>query len=407
MSTTTKFLAAGALLMAAPVGADMVTDWNEQAVASAVAEKVSATKIGRDMAIVQVAVFEAVNATTRSHAPYRLRLNPAVGASAEAAAAAAAHGVLVRLYPGRQAALDAALAASLQRLPDTPARADGRLLGEQAAAGVVALRANDGATATVVYEPQSGAGKWTPSKTVPVLTPHWGSVAPWALTSGAQFRPPPPPAVDSERQARDYDEVYRLGGKHSTARTAEQTDTARLWITPGVPTWNPIARQLAVAKGLTLSQNARLFALLAMASSDALVACWDAKFAYHGWRPVQAIRSGGVPGRAADPGWESAIPTPPFPGYVSGHACFSAAAQTVLEAEFGSGEIPTVTLSTATAPGVVRSYSKLSSVVEQISNARIWGGIHWRTDQDAGEELGRKVGQHVLETQLRPAQAKP
>jgi hypothetical protein len=311
--------------------------------------------------------------------------------------------VLARLYPARQASLDQALEASLRALPESAARQDGRALGGQAAAAVLALRANDGAAAATTYVPRQGPGFWTPPAKVPVLTPHWGAVTPWVLAKGARFRPPPPPAIDSERQARDYDEVYRLGGKANTERSAERTEIARLWITPGVPTWNPIARQLSRAKGLSVQENARLFALLALATADALIGCWDAKFAYHGWRPIDAIRTGGVKGRAADPAWESAVPTPPFPGYVSGHACFSAAAQTVLEAEFGSGEIPTVTLSTATAPGLVRRYVKLSDIVEEVSNARIWGGIHWRADQEFGEELGRKVGRLVLETQLRPA----
>lgn len=403
MNSISTLVAASVLLAATTtVCADPVIDWNKRAVEFAVAEKVSATAMSRHMALVHVAVFEAVNAISRTHAPYRLRLHAPSDALPEAAAAAAAHAVLVGLYPGRRAALDDALAATLQALPESDARREGAAVGTQAAAALLDRRANDGASTALAYSARRGPGFWVPPAHMPALTPHWGMVEPWVLESAAQFRPPPPPAVDSARQARDYDETYRLGGKLSTVRSAEQADVARLWITPGVPTWNPIARQLAVAKGLSLQENARLFALLAMASADALTACWDAKFTYHGWRPVDAIRSGGVPGRAADPAWESAVPTPPFPGYPSGHACFSAAAQVVLESEFGTGEIPIVSLDTPTAPGVTRRYRTLAAIVAEMSNARIWGGIHWRTDQEIGEALGREVGRLVVETQLRP-----
>jgi hypothetical protein len=406
MRTHRTPIAAAALLLsiASAARADVVTDWNVKTIETLAAEKAPLTLGSRNIAIVHAAVFDAVNAVTREHMPYRARLQAPAGASAEAAAAAAAHTTLLRLYPARKAPLDAALEASLKTLPDDAARRDGMALGEQAAAALLAQRANDGAVQSVAYTARTTAGAWTVPSGMTPLAPHWGQVTPFALSSGAQFRAPPPPAPDSAQQLRDYDEVHRLGGKASTQRTQEQTDAARLWITLGVPTWNPIARQLSAAKGLKLQHNARLFALLNLAGADALIACWDSKYTYHGWRPVDAIRSGGVPGRAADPTWEPAIPTPPFPGYVSGHACFAGAAQAVLEAEFGSGTLPAVTLSTPSAPGVTRRYTKLQDVVDEISNARIWGGIHWRTDQTAGETLGRQVGQWVVQRELRPAQ---
>jgi hypothetical protein len=405
MRTHGPHLTAALLLaVASTARADVVTDWNVTTIQTLAAEKAPPTLGSRNIAIVHAAMFDAVNAVTREHMPYRAKLQPAAGASPVAAAAAAAHATLLRLYPTRKDTLDAALEASLKPLPDDAARRDGVALGERAAGALLALRANDGALQTLAYSARSGAGAWTVSNGVAPLAPHWGSVAPFALQSGAQFRAPPPPTPDSAQHLRDYDEVYRIGGKASTVRTQEQTDIARLWITLGVPTWNPIARQLSAAKGMRVQHNARLFALLNIAGADALIACWDSKYAHHGWRPVDAIRAGGVPGRAADPAWESAIPTPPFPGYVSGHACFAGAAQTVLEAEFGSGTIPAVSLSTPTAPGVTRRYTRLNDIVAEISNARIWGGIHWRTDQDAGETLGRQVGQWVVSRELRPAQ---
>jgi hypothetical protein len=393
---------AAAATVAAGALADVVTDWNARAVETLVAAGTPATLASRNMAAVQLAVYEASNAAVPTAAPYRLRLSAPPGASVDAAVAAAAHAVLVRLYPDRRAVLDAALETSLQPLPDAPARQAGRSVGEQAAAAILELRKADGIEPRATQALRTGLGLWAPAPNVAALAPHWGGVTPWALNSASQFRPEAPPAIDSERQQRDYDEVLALGGKSSTRRSAEQTEVARLWITPGVPTWNPIARQLAAAPGRTPAQNARLFALLAIATADAIVACWDAKYTYSGWRPMSAIRAGAVPGRAADPAWEPAVPTPPFPGYVSGHACFGGAAQVVLESEFGSGEVPELTLSTTTAPGLTRRYSRIASIVEEASNARIWGGIHWRTDQTAGEHLGRKVGRFVLDTQLRP-----
>jgi hypothetical protein len=381
--------------------ADAVIHWNEKAVETIAAAATPAPLASRNMAVVQVAVFEAVNAVKPSYRSYLSGVAPLPGASRDVAVAFAAHGALLRLYPERRPALDAALQDAVRGI-DGEALDAGRRLGERAAAAVLELRRDDGIAPAGSYTLPAGPALWVPPSGVAALAPHWGAVKPWVMAAGSQFRPSAPPAADSERQLRDLDEVQAVGGTHGSARTPEQTDIARLWITPGVPIWNPIARQLAAAARLSSEQNARLFALLAMASADAIIACWDAKYAYHGWRPVQAIRSGGVPGRTADPAWEPAVPTPPFPGYVSGHACFGGAAQVVLESVFGRGEVPRVTLTTASAPGVARHYTSISSIVEEASNARIWGGVHWRTDQTVGEELGRTIGRLVVDTQLRP-----
>ena len=196
-----------------------------------------------------------------------------------------------------------------------------------------------------------------------------------------------------------------IGGKASTRRTPEQTQIAGFWIPPGVPMWSPVARQLSIARELTLAENARLFALLTLSASDAIIACWDTKYAYNNFRPVTAIRSGtGRSELPTDPAWEPAVVTPPFPAYVSGHACFGGAALTALESVFGSGEIATVTIKSPNVSGYERKYNRLHDIAAEASNARIWSGIHWRTDQTAGEVLGRKVGSHALAQVLRPAQ---
>jgi hypothetical protein len=383
--------------------ADVVTDWNEIAVATVIGSGTTAPMASRNMAIVQVSVFEAANAITRTRRPYRLQLEASPGTSMPAAIASAAHEALVLLYPAKKPDLDKHLAADLARIADGTAKDAGIALGQRAARGILAHREGDGSTAQRSYTSRNQPGYWTPAPNVPPLAPHWASVKPWTLADVTALRPAAPPAIDSERQLRDYDEVRAIGSKTSTSRTDEQTSIARLWILPGVPTWNPMLRQMLLAKAWPMHENARAFALLAMASADAIIACWDTKYTYEGWRPVNAIRLGGIAGRTPDPEWESAVPTPPFPGYVSGHACFGGAAQGVLESVFGGDDIPPVTLATSSAPGFSRTYSKLSSIVAEASNARIWGGIHWRTDQEVGEELGRKVGRHVAATQLLPA----
>jgi hypothetical protein len=386
--------------------ADAVTDWNAILVTTLVSEKTHAPMQSRNAALVHGAMFEAVNSLRGKYMPYLSRIPAASGTSAEAAAATAAHHALVALYPARADALDAALAQSLAAVPDGDGKQDGIAVGEQAAKLFLQARRDDGSGNAATYAQPATPTAYVPNPDIAPLAPHWGGVKPWLLDSASQFRPAGPPAVGSARFKRDLQEVRALGGKASTVRTPEQTDIARFWIPPGVPSWSPVARQLSAAARLDLADNARLFALLAMATADAITACWDAKYAYRYLRPETAIRSGlGSDPQATDPGWEPAVPTPPFPAYVSGHACFGGAAQTVLESVFGSDRLPTaVTLTSPTAPGVVRHYTRLADIVEEASNARIWGGIHWRTDQADGEELGRKVGKYAVGRVLLPAE---
>lgn len=395
--------ALGWCLAAAPASADVVSDWNEQLLAVVQIEKANALAQSRAAAMVHTALFEAVNAIERRYMPYGQPVAAPPGASAEAAAASAAHRALAALYPNQRSRLDAALERSLASIA-SPGRQEGSAVGERAAEAVLALRRDDGAEAQVSYDAPAGAGAWVPVAGVPALAPHWGSVTPWALRSGSQFRPEPPPRIDSEAFRRDYLEVKDIGGKTSATRTPEQTQLARFWTASGVVLWGPVTAQLAQAAGLDLAAGSRLFALQAMAAADALVACWDAKYTYRRFRPVAAIRTGA--GRSelpADATWEPAIPTPPFPAYVSGHACYAGAAQAVLEAQFGAGEVPPLRMTSPAVPGLQREHRRIRDIVAECAEARVWGGIHWRTDQVAGEELGRKVARHVLQTRLLPA----
>jgi hypothetical protein len=394
-------VAAAALAPASAVGADVVLEWNE--IAQKTVASVNPLIQSRSMAVVQTAVADAVAAALGDRAPFAGHRPPTPGASAPAAAVAAAHAALVALHPAAGPALDGASAASLATIPDGPEKTTGIRLGKAAAAAVLETRAGDGWNATVAYTSANRPGRWvpTPPALASPLGPHWGRMKPFVLKSADQFRAPPPPAHDSEAYARDLREVVAVGGVASTTRTPELTNAARFWIISGMQGWNPAARQVSAAKRLTLAQNARMLALLNLAMADALIACWDSKFAYDTWRPVTAIRLG-AHGAGADAGWTPLIATPPFPAYPSGHACAGGAAREVLERLLGAGG-HAITLTSATAPGVTFTYDTFRAIADQVDEARVCGGIHVRHDQTAGGELGRRVGEYVCRNALRPA----
>ncbi len=386
-------------LCAGSAHADTISDWNGKLVEVMLAEQSNPLVQSRNAALVHAAMFEAVNSVERRYAPYRQAIDDTHGASAAAAAAVAAHRSLLALYPKHKPAIDGALLMSLDGI-DAQAMTAGAAIGEKAAAQVLQLRAADGTQDTTPYVALTARGAWVPNPGMPALGVRWGSVTPWVLKSGSQFRPGPPPDLASEQFKRDYLETKELGAKASARRTAEQTQVARFWIASGPVLWSQPAAQLSAARKLSLVDSARAFALLHMAGADALTACWDAKYTYHNFRPITAIRAG-VDGLPADAAWEPAIPTPPFPAYVSGHACYSGAATAVLGALFGSGDIAPVTIKSPTAPGLERRPTRLADIAADANDARIWGGIHGRTDQTEGEALGRKVGAYVLAHTLR------
>lgn len=407
MSTLTRTISVaivGVILSSNLAHADVVTDWNEKLVEIMLAEKSNPLVQSRNVAFVHVAVFEAVNSVARRFAPYDRYLQASPDTSLDAAAASAAHRALLALYPRQAKTLDEALAKSLAMVSSDRGRLEGIELGRQAAEAVIALRAADGSNATGSYVPTRDPGSWVPNPGMPALGPQWPGVKPWVLPSSAHFRPGPPPSLASAEFKRDYAEVMAIGGKASKARTAEQTTIARFWIPPGVPMWSPVARQLVISRGLSLAESARTFALLGLSAADAILACWDTKYAYKNFRPVTAIREGtGQRELPADPTWEPAVDTPPFPAYVSGHACFGGAALTVLESIFGSDNLGSIDIKSPSVANYQRSYRNLREIAAEASDARIWGGIHWRSDQTVGDELGRKVGSYVVARSLRTA----
>jgi hypothetical protein len=386
------------VLLPGLAAADAITEWNEIAVATAAAGKHGASDASRTTALAHAAMFDAVNAIEGRYAPYKVKATAPAGASAEAAGVAAAYSALVRLYPDQKSALDQAYAKSLGRIGDGPAKTDGIAIGEKVGAEMVAVRANDGATAPNVYRPVTTPGVYVVT-TLPISS-HWGKVTPWTLERGSQVRPGPPPALTSGEWTRDCEEIRDLGAKKSTVRTAEQTDIARFWAVVGPASWDPVLRAVATAPGRTLVQNARLFALAEMAAADAYIAVFDAKYAFNFWRPMTAMRNGDGT-MAPVPDWEPLIDTPLHPEYPCAHCITSAAIAAVLEAELGP-RFPEVTMTSPTAPGVVRRWTTAKAFTDEVSVARIYGGIHYRTSTVVGQAMGQRIGELAVQHQLRP-----
>ncbi|MGU3540665.1 vanadium-dependent haloperoxidase [Methylobacterium sp. A54F] len=380
--------------------ADIVMDWNAKADAIAAEKQLGPSPHGRNFAILHTAVFEAVNAVEGRYAPYRLSLAPQPDASKEAAAATAGHDVLVALYPDQKESLNETYARMLADLDDGVAKTKGIELGKRAASGMLAERFEDGSEARENYRPHGAPGAYVP--TVIPLFSHIGRMKPWVLTSGAQFRPPPPPALTSETWTRDYNEVRKLGARNSTIRTPEQTSIGRFWFLAGARTFNPILRQVALAKNLDLLDCARLYALAAMAGSDAQIAVFEAKYAYGFWRPITAIRNGDLGGNPATPRDEAWLPlgdTPMHPEYPCAHCITSSAVATVLILLVGN-EVGDISLTSPTAPGVVRHWTRISDYADEAVLARIYAGFHYRFSGEVGREMGRQIGELIVRTQL-------
>jgi len=361
-----------------PAQADVVTDANARA--AEIASKLPATPPAvRVMAYVQVSVFEAVNAITGRYPPLMAKINAAPGASVDAAVAAATRTALMKLMPpAHQPAIDADYEAALKLVPDGPAKANGIAIGEQAAAGCLA-RVDEGLTVPDTYRPHTAAGVYVP--TMLPAVPNWGKRKPWAMSSGSQFRPSPPPGLTSNEWTRDYNEIKALGSKNSTQRTPEQTAIAKFWEATAPAVYWPVARSVAVAPGRDVTANARLLAIAAMAMDDGLIAVFDAKYTYNFWRPVTAIRNGDTDGNDAterDPSWIPFIDTPMHPEYPCAHCIVSGSLGAVLRAEIGSGPAPALSSASYTAAGAVRTWKTVDDFVQEVAVARIYDGVHYR-----------------------------
>lgn len=401
---------------AVAVRADVITEWNEVLLDAIRADATPPPKASRAMAMVHAAMYDAVIAVEGGFEPYHVAMTAAEETSAEAAAVAAAHGVLVALYPDQAGVFDAALDISLGALADGASKTAGVGLGESVAEAILEFRAEDGSGDAVEYEVGMEPGDWqpTPPGFAAALLPQWPDVEPFCMSSGSQYRRTGPPPLDSVEFATSFNEVKALGSVNSTTRTADQTEIATFWADgAGTATppghWNAIAQIIAEQEGNTLVANARLFALLNLALADAAIVAWDNKYAFDDWRPVTAIRAAETDGNdatEADPEWTSLITTPPFPSYTSGHSTFSGAGSKMIELFYGRDMISFDTTSDA-MPGVVRSFTQLSQAANEAGRSRVYGGIHWEYDNQDGLGSGRELAVQVYNNFLKPVSRQP
>ena len=370
----------------------------------------------RSYAMMHAAMFDAVNSIDGTYTPYLIEVSGRRQASIDAAAAQAAHDVLVALYPSRQAIFAAELANSLQGI--SPNRAwQGIRIGHAVAARMLAFRSNDGWNVTpppYVLPPTPRNWQPVPPANVAARFTHFPGVLPFAIMSNSQFMPAPPPALTSARYAADLNELKAIGSATSTTRTEEQTLIARIWydnlITPITIflTWNNVARDLAVSRNNTTVANARLFALFHIAVHDTLLTTFSSKYQYGLWRPVTAIRRAdedGNPATEADPNWTPLMVAPPYPAYAGNQAGVAMAQATIFALFFGRDDIAfqhTWENSTPGTPGWTRSYTSFSAMAQEVAEQRIYGGIHFRFDQEAGQSVGRNVANYVFLNFMRP-----
>ena len=386
--------AAAMLVAASGAHADVVTDTNAKA--AEIASKIPGTPVAvRAMAVVQVSVFEATNAITgRYPASSRVNVVAPSGASVDAAVSAATRTALLKLIPAQQAAIDADYQAALRLLPDSRAKSDGIAVGEQAAVAVFESCASDRAVAPNTYRPHTAAGVYVPT-TSPAV-PHWGKRRPWVMTSGDQFRPGPPPSLTSDVWKRDFDEIKALGALNGSMRSAEQSAIAKFWEATAPVVYWPVARSVANAPGRDVTDNARLLAVAAMAMDDALIAVFDAKYTFNFWRPVTAIRNAEGDGRA--PGWLPYVDTPMHPEYPCAHCIVAASLGAVLQAEIGKGPTPTLTSSSSTAGGAIRTWNTIGEFTQEVSMGRIYDGVHYRNSTEVGSAMGQKIGELAVKS---------
>lgn len=382
-------LALAALQLSTQARADAVTDWNTKA-----GEVIHEARLGtppamRIMAIVQTAVQDAV------------QQSPADGQGA--AVAAANRATLVALVPAQQAAIEAAYKAALAALPDTPAKAAGVAGGERAAAAVLAARAKEGPVFAAPDTTRPHIGN-LPGVYVPTVLPAataWPARTPWVMSHSAQFRPGPPVALTSDTWQRDFQEIKDFGGRDSKLRSAEQTDIARFWDYSLPAIYHGVVRSVALQPGRDLAANARLFATVAQAMDDALIAVFDAKHHYRFWRPVTAIRNAdldGHDGTVREAGWLPLIDTPMHPEYPSGHSILAGAVGAVLKAEVGNAPVRLAT-SSPTAKGATRQWSRIDDFTSEVAMARVWGGLHYRSTNEVSLVMGRAIGELAVEKQ--------
>lgn len=381
---------------------DMVLKWNEVALQAIRTEKTPPPVAARNLAIMHLSMYDALMAIERTHQAYLVDTTAPPSTSRDAAVAAAAHRSLVGLFPGEQKTFDLILARCWIDIPPGPDRDNGAVLGNHVAERMLEARCNDGSAEVGKYTSKNFVGAWRPTAPLfkDALLPDWGYVKPFAIKKGTMHRPAGPPPLESLQFAAAFNEVKRLGGKDSLARTREQTEIAHFWaddagtVTPPGH-WNRIAQSIAQERRTTLAENARMFAHLNMSLADAGILCWVIKFTFDFFRPITSIRE------AADERWSPLLNTPPFPAYISGHSTFSSAAASSLAESFGTDKVRFST-GCDDLPGVTRKFDSLWSAAEEAGMSRIYGGIHWKFDNEDGLKVGKTLGEYVTKNTLLP-----
>ena len=396
----------------------MLLEWNLRAQPITGSLRPSAHGQTRGIAMVAGAVYDAVNAIHGGHQPYLLDLDALdvdPGASTDAAVATAAHHVLVALAPAQQATLDGALSATLAAVPDGAAEDEGVRAGEAAAEAMLDSRVGDGFMAPFTFDLGTEAGDWRPFPAGALDPDPWvGNLRPFLIESQDQFRSTGPLSLTSRKYAKELNEVKELGSLTSTSRTAAQTKTAIFWQTAPAPLWHGMARDLITRHELGAADAARLLASMSLAGADGAISCWNAKYHWLFWRPVAAIREADTDGNTAtvaDPGWlplfdPSTATTPPlsnpsFPEHPSGHGCVTGATLTAVESFFGTDKV-SINVTSGRYPGDVRTFSRLSTAMDEVIDSRVWGGIHFRTADVVGSQVGAKVGRWADKHYFQP-----
>jgi hypothetical protein len=369
---------------------DINTDWDRTACDVIAAAKPVTPAGVRMLAITQTAAYEAVNRVTGGDPRHGEKVTDV---SADAAVAAAYRSALIALVPAQAAMIEGAYQKSIGAIADRPAKSAGIAIGESAAAEVIKRKADDGASTAESYRPVTSPGVYVPTA-IPAV-PQWTQRKPWLMTSAAQFRPGPPPALNSATWARDYNEVKAMGAKKNSTRTSEQTDIARFWEATLPSIYHGVVRSVAEQPGRNVTQNARLFAAVAQSMDDALVAVFDAKYHFNFWRPITAIRNGDKDGNDAterDASWTPFIDTPMHPEYPCAHCILSATVGTILQADIGDAPMPALTTTSYLVEGSKRNWATTEQFIKEVSEARICDGVHYRTSTEVGSGMGRKVG---------------
>ncbi len=400
-----------AIALLTPACADVVIDWNNVALETIKATDLRPTYGSRTLAMVHVAIYDAVNSIVRTHEPYRVDAPVQHPASPEAAAAAAAHRVLVALFPEMAAFYDQALAASLSQTPSGQARNNGIAVGVYVADAILAWRSQDHSGDVWTYTPGTLPGLWrpTPPEYAPAVGVNWPYVTPFAMFDVNQISVPPPPSMSSRAYAEAVTEIALLGEMYSRHRNRDQTQIAFFWADdagsvspPG--RLNVIAQIVGTKKRFSLAQNARHFALLNISLADACIAAWNCKYKYNVWRPITAIREADTDDNyytSPIPGWTPLLPTPAFPDYVSGHSTFAGAGSRITALFCGTDNFA-FTLESTTPYAGARRYKSFSEAAKENGRSRIYAGIHYSFADVNGQALGRKIAEYVWANYMRP-----